>query len=172
MQLVYPSVQYKASYLAAVEEAKNEVNPFLTTIAKPKDNQPFEEFVKGKTQQSQGLNLPEGWVPATELWLIDNDELIGTVNIRHFLTDHLLQLGGNIGYYIRPSQRKKGYGKEILKLGLAHAKRMGLTKVLLTCDDTNIASQKIIEANGGVLENIIPTEEGHPNKKRYWINLQ
>lgn len=171
MQLVYPSLQYKDSYFKAVEEAKHEVNPFMTTIARPLANQPFEAFVKAKNDQSQGFNLPEGWVPATELWLVDNDEVIGTVNIRHFLTEQLLRVGGHIGYWIRPSKRQMGYGKKILELALPQAKRLGIDKVLVTCDDTNIGSQKIIEANGGILENTVEIEEGHPKKKRYWINL-
>ncbi|HEX7042315.1 MAG TPA: GNAT family N-acetyltransferase [Patescibacteria group bacterium] len=171
MQLVFPSIQYKDSYLQAVNEADVERNPFITTIARPRKDQPFEDFVKSQIDKSNGLNLPEGWVPATELWLIDNNEVIGTVNIRHFLTDPLLRTGGHIGYYIRPSKRMHGYGKAILALGLEQAKRLGLDKVLLTCDETNVGSSKIIEENGGVLENIVDTEPNHPRKKRYWITI-
>lgn len=171
MQLIYPTIQYKDSYLHAIEEADKDTNPFLTTIAGPKHNQSFEEFLKEKIDQANGMHLPEGWVPATELWLVDNEEFIGTVNIRHFLTEHLLRIGGHIGYWIRPTKRRIGYGKKILQLALAEAKRLGISKVLVTCDDTNIASAKIIEANGGVLENAVEVGEGHPKKRRYWISL-
>ncbi|HZE87234.1 MAG TPA: hypothetical protein VE090_03425 [Methylomirabilota bacterium] len=61
------------------------------------------------------------------------------------------------------------YGKEILKLALPQAKRLGITKVLITCDDTNIGSQKVIEANGGILENIVENGVENPRKRRYWL---
>ena len=170
MKLVLPSVEYKQSYLKAVEEGRDEVG--ATTLKKPKKDEPFEEFVKSIRSEAKGLNLPEGWVPATELWLIDNEELIGRVNIRHELTDHLLKVGGHIGYWIRPSKRKMGYGKEILKLALLEAKKLGISRILVTCDDTNIGSCKIIEANGGILENIVDNGQNHPRKKRYWITLK
>lgn len=167
MLLIIPSIQYKDSYLEAIEEAKNETTD--TIIEKPKEGQPFDEFVKNKIEEAKGLHLPEGWVPATELWLIDDHEFIGRINIRHSLTEHLLKIGGHIGYWIRPSKRNMGYGKEILKLALPEAKKLGITEVLLTCDDTNIGSQRIIEANGGVLENTVDNGSDHPRKRRYWI---
>jgi predicted acetyltransferase len=88
------------------------------------------------------------------------------------LNDFLLKQNGHIGYFIRPSKRKMGYGKKILQLGLLEAKKMGLPKVLITCDEDHFASQKIIEANGAILENIIETENGKPKTRRYWINLK
>jgi len=169
MKLILPSTQYQQSYMQAVEEAKDETGDIV--LAKPEDGQLFAEFVSSKIEEAQGLHLPEGWVPATELWLIDNDAFIGRVSIRHSLTEHLLQLGGHIGYYIRPSKRNQGYGKAILKLALPEAKKLGIIKVLVTVDDTNLSSQKIIEANGGVLENIVDNGKDHPKKRRYWITV-
>ncbi len=170
MKLLLPSVKYKQSYLKAVKEGRDEVG--ITILKKPKKDEPFEEFVKKLRGEAKGLNLPEGWVPATELWLIDNEEFTGRVNIRHELTDHLLKVGGHIGYWIRPSKRKMGYGKEILKLALLEAKKLGIIKVLVTCDEGNIGSCKIIEANGGILENIVDNDNDHPLKRRYWITLE
>lgn len=169
MQLVYPTTQYQLSYLEALEESKDEIND--TILRKPDENQSFEAFVTQLNEEAEGKHLPEDWVPATEFWLIDNNEFIGRVNIRHTLTDHLLKIGGHIGYWIRPSKRKMGYGKKILQLSLGEAKKLGLKKVLVTCDNTNIGSQKIIEANGGILENIITIDEAHPKTRRYWISL-
>ncbi|MFH1832953.1 MAG: GNAT family N-acetyltransferase [Candidatus Levyibacteriota bacterium] len=169
MKLVRPLVKYKESYLEALEEIKDETGD--TVLSRPKANQSFQEFVKNKREEAKGLNLPENWVPATELWLTDCKEFIGRVSIRHSLTEHLFKIGGHIGYYIRPSKRKMGYGKKILELALLEAKKLGLSKILVTCDDNNLASCKIIESNGGILENIIDAEKGKPQKRRYWITL-
>ena len=110
-------------------------------------------------------------MPQTTYWLIDNDEFIGRVSIRHTLTESLLKEGGHIGYDIRPSKRNMGYGKRILELSLPKAKELEIDKVLVTCNETNTGSKKIIEANGGILENSIEMGEGKPAKLRYWILL-
>ena len=163
------SVLYKDSYLSALEEFHKEGRDLDVDEKELADN--FPEFVQKLKDQSLGLNLKPGYVPATMYWIIDNADYVGKVQLRHSLTDSLLKVGGHIGYEIRPSKRKQGYGEKALELVLPQAKALGLEKVLLTCDSTNIGSQKIIETNGGVLENEVETEEGQPSKLRYWINL-
>jgi predicted acetyltransferase len=172
MELVLPNVKYKESYLEALKEPEAEKSD--TRLGKPEENESFEDFVQRYYDQMKGLNLKEGYVPATMFWLIDNGQFVGRVQIRHEVsTEHLLKYGGHIGYYIRQSKRKMGYGRKILELALQEAKKMDFEKVLLTCDDNNIGSQKIIEANGGVLENIIEGEkEDNPKKRRYWIKIK
>jgi predicted acetyltransferase len=115
-------------------------------------------------------NLPEGFVPATELWLIDREGFIGRTIIRHKLNDRLRVLGGHIGYWIRPACRRKGYGTFAMATALEEANRLGLEKVLVTCDADNLASRKIIEKGGGVLEGA-PAQESPANKLRYWIDV-
>ncbi|MEI7765644.1 MAG: GNAT family N-acetyltransferase [bacterium] len=173
-KVIYPEIQepsiiYKDSYLSALEEFHKEGRN-LDIDEKEIENS-FSEFVQKLKEQSLGLNLKPGYVPATTYWITDKEDYIGKIQIRHSLTDTLLKIGGHIGYEIRPSKRKQGYGENALQLVLPQAKAMGLGKVLLTCDSTNIGSKKIIEANGGVLENEVETEEGHPSKLRYWIQL-
>ncbi|OGH91392.1 MAG: hypothetical protein A2479_01625 [Candidatus Magasanikbacteria bacterium RIFOXYC2_FULL_39_8] len=83
------------------------------------------------------------------------------------------EYGGHIGYSIRPSKRKKGYGTHMLALALKKTKRFGLKKVMITCDEDNVGSRKIIQASGGILEDIIETKL-NPDKKstmRWWIRL-
>jgi len=167
MRLILPSLVYKKAYLNALEEVKHETG--RTQLNKPEVNESFEEFVKRLNDNAKGINLSRGYVPDTMFWLIDKKELIGRVDIRHRLTKSLLRHGGHIGYYICPKKRKMGYGRKILKLSLLKAKRLGLSRVLLTCDDDNIGSRKIIEANGGVLKNIIRPEKDKPKTRRYWI---
>ncbi len=143
----------------------------LTRIDKPQDGQTFEQFIQKRLDYAKGVNLAEGHVPSTELWLIDEGGFIGWVSIRHRLNEQLSKIGGHIGYWIRPSKRNKGYGTTILKLALGEAKKLGIEKALVTCDENNTGSRKIIEANGGVLESVPDSASGMPQKCRYWVTL-
>ena len=96
-------------------------------------------------------------------------ELIGMIDIRHRLNEGLLKFGGHIGYSVRPSRRRQGYAVEMLRLGLEECRKLGIDRVLLTCDKTNIGSAKTIQHNGGVLENEIETPDRIT--QRYWIKL-
>lgn len=88
------------------------------------------------------------------------------------LNQYLTSIGGHIGYSINPTERKKGYGKQMLKQALIEAKKQGLEKVLLTCDSDNQGSRKIIESNRGILEETIFNEERAKTINRYWIYLE
>ena len=173
MELVLPSLSYKESYIEALEEAKNDPGNIVSKLQEPKEGEFFEDFVAHFYDEMKGLNLPEGYVPATMFWLVDDGQFIGRVQIRHELSDYLSKHGGHIGYYIRLSKRKMGYGKKILELALLEAKKMGFEKVLLSCNDDNLGSAKIIEVNGGILDNIVEGEkEGEKKKRRYWITIK
>ena len=173
MELVLPSVKYKESYLGALEEAKTDPGNLISKLQEPKENETFESFVEHFYDEMKGLNLPEGYVPATMFWLIDNGEFIGRIQIRHELSEAMRTRGGHIGYYVRPTKRKMGYGKKMLEMALMEAKKMGFEKVILTCNDDNNGSIRIIEGNGGVLENIVDGEkEGEKRKRRYWITIK
>jgi len=114
---------------------------------------------------------PPGVVPYEDFWMMDDDSWIGLFTLRLQLTEELLHSGGHIGYVIRPSKRRCGYGTALLRLGLDKAREQGLGRVLLTCDETNIGSRKIIEANGGQFENAVVVEGQADKKLRYWISL-
>ena len=171
MELVYPQEKYLPSYREAYAEelASDDLEKML---ADP------DTAVEKAAQERAGEGLPEGWVPATTLWLVDGDKFIGRVNIRHWLVPHLMQFGGHIGYMIRPTERGKGYGNLQLALALDYCREhlrdaIDGGKVLVTCDDDNIRSAKVIEANGGVLENKVENFESGRNilTRRYWIEL-
>ena len=119
-----------------------------------------------------GKNLPEGYVPSTQYILVreSDNKIIGMLDIRHEFSNFLLNYGGLIGYSIDISERKKGYGKEILKLGIKKAKKLGFKKVLITCLDTNTPSRKCILYNGGIYEDTRKMEDR--KLERYWINLK
>ena len=111
-------------------------------------------------------------VPDSVFFLLDVERniLLGAVNIRHYLNDYLLQFGGHIGDGIRPSERRKGYATEMIRLSLIECKKLGIDKVLMVCDKSNIGSAKSIIKNGGILENEFIDENGEINQ-RYWIDL-
>ena len=114
----------------------------------------------------------DGKVPDSVFFLLDEERniLLGAVNIRHYLNDYLLQYGGHIGDGIRPSERRKGYATEMIRLALLECKKLGIDKVLMVCDKSNIGSAKSIIKNGGILENEFVDEDGEINQ-RYWIEL-
>ena len=110
-------------------------------------------------------------MPHSQLWLTDGLEFFGTFNIRYRLSPPLRQRGGHIGYSIRPSRQGQGFATAGLRLALNHARAAGLGRVLLTCADENLASARVIERNGGVLEAVLPNPERGGCYRRYWIAL-
>lgn len=134
--------------------------------------EPFDVLVEKLRDWKRGKQLPDGWVPASTFYMVrKNGKIVGKSSLRHELNDHLRKIGGHIGYYIRAGHRGKGYGTVILKLTLEKAKAIGLEKVLVTCDDDNIASAKSIEKNGGVLQDTYRNDDMLVAVRRYWITL-
>lgn len=111
-------------------------------------------------------------VPDSVFFLLDTerDRLLGAINIRHYLNDDLLMEGGHIGDGIRPSERRKGYATEMIRLALIECRKLGIDKVLMTCDKDNIGSAKSIINNGGILENEFINSNG-VIEQRYWITI-
>ncbi|MFE7114896.1 GNAT family N-acetyltransferase [Streptomyces sp. NPDC057654] len=105
----------------------------------------------------------QGWSAVTTLWYVEGDEYLGRLSVRHRLTPELLELGGHIGYGVRPSARRRGHATGMLRASLPVSHSLGIDPVLVTCDVGNIASRRVIEACGGELED----ERG--GKLRYWI---
>ncbi len=128
-----------------------------------------DEYLERVRKDALGEDLPEGFVPSTTYWLMEDGEYIGHVNIRHRLTPALERLGAHIGYAIRPSWRGKGYGTQMLRMALEKARSLGVERVLITCDKDNIASRKVIEKNGGVFRDEIEVEGRSTPTLRFWI---
>ena len=159
-----------------------------------KDKKTFLEFVKEVKEYDNNFEgFKVGNIDDFELFLekvnsgkqkIDNsispqitygvfeETLIGVFSLRLELVGNLINHGGNIGYFVRPSKRKMGYGTKILNSALIEAKKYGLEKVLVTCRKENITSSKVIEKNGGILENTYYDKEKDEIIKRYWIKTK
>lgn len=169
MKLILPSEKYYQSYIGAINEYQsNHVDTYEFLDVKSYNIfKRIEDFRNGN-------NLPDGYVKATYLWLIDDNEFIGEVSIRHSLTDSLLRFGGNIGYGIRFSKWNQGFGTMMLSMSLKYAKEViGLDKVLITCNDNNYGSAHVIEKNGGILQDkIVNMIDGAEQlTRRYWIQI-
>lgn len=169
MKLVRPDVAYRASYIAAMREFQAEGAPNYTNLDLDVMDQHFVDYVRNLLLREH--TVPSGWVTETVMWAVDEQGFIGQISLRHHLTDALRRFGGHIGYAVRPSRRREGHGTAMLRQMLPIARARGLDKVMLTCDTTNVASQKIIQANGGVLEDIIQNESRPVPTMRWWIDL-
>lgn len=169
--LTEPSERYLKSYMEACDEYKaNGVSDYAFTDARSCDI--FEKF----DNYRYARNLKPNRVGSDYYWLVDDekDYFIGEITIRHRLTEELLLRGGHIGYGVRCGEWNRGYGTQMLRLALEKAKQRGLTKVLITCDDANSASAKVMENNGFVLSDRVEGTSGHPKTitRRYWKSLQ
>ncbi len=147
--LIKPDVGYEESYRSYIRELGNsERYPF--PLDYPYDD--FHGLVTRLNNYSLGIDLPDDLVPNTTLWLVEDDEIVGVSSLRHQLTDRLKLVGGHIGFGVRPSAQGRGIAKELLKRTLYRAKDLGLTEVIVICLKNNIASSRVIRANGGHLE--------------------
>ena len=172
LRLIKLTREYEAQLGEMIEEWKadieaNHTNHSPRTIFR-NDYHDFDYYLEHlENREGKG-----GWVPDSVFFLLDEDRnrLLGAANIRHELNESLLITGGHIGDGIRPSERGKGYGTELVRLALIECKKLGISRVLMTCDKSNVASAKTILRNGGALENEVVNEEG-VLEQRYWIDL-
>ena len=136
------------------------------------EGMPFSRYLEILDEQERGANLPSSLVPSTFLFAFKGQRIVGRVAIRHRLNDFLSRIGGHIGYVVVPEFRRQGHATTILRMALqiAHDK-LGLGRVLVTCDDDNIGSIRTIENNGGVLENVVTGLDLDKPKRRYWIHV-
>ena len=132
-----------------------------------------EDFIKDVENDLHTETLKEGRVLATLLLGVRtcDNKVVGMIQIRHYFNEFLEKYAGNIGYSVRPSERRKGYAKQMLRLSLPICKSIGLEKVLIACEPDNIGSEKTIQANGGVYEATVYCQPEDIYLKRYWIDL-
>jgi predicted acetyltransferase len=168
--LIKPTVDLKEEYHSFYQEWVDSGENMVPWVIQ-KDPANFQEMVQFLHDNEHGINLRKGWVPDSTLWLINQDKrIIGAVNIRHQLTEFLLNSGGHIGYGIRPSERRKGFATKLLSLSLEKAKELGIRKALVVCDETNTGSLKTIVNNGGIPDSDFIEEDGNI-VKRFWIEI-
>jgi predicted acetyltransferase len=154
--LVFPTTAVRDSYLDGERTMCSEDGADPGWLERAAAD--FDGFVAGRTAPTRLWD-----VPVTQLWYVDGPAYIGTVMIRHELTPALARTGGHIGYHVVPPHRRRGHGRRMLADALVFCAHFGLDRVLVTCEKTNLASRKVIEANGGQPDGTVDGE------LRYWI---
>ncbi|MFG1796767.1 GNAT family N-acetyltransferase [Nocardia sp. NPDC049149] len=129
----------------------------------------WAQYLSALEDYRRGINLPPGIVAAEFLVATVEDRVVGRASIRHTLNESLRRRGGHIGYAVLAQHRGRGYGTAILRQSITVARAIGIERILITCDDTNVGSRRIIESCGGVLESVEPWTDGTPIR-RYWID--
>lgn len=166
IRLVKPAHAYLKSYTEAFDAYQLQgISTYGMTD--PRSCDIFQKYENYRQER----NLPSNRVGADYYWLVDDEQayFIGEIVIRHCLNDALFVRGGHIGYVVRHDEWNKGYATLMLKLALEKAKERGLTRVLLTCNDTNLASATVIEKNGFLFENKV--EVDGILSRRYWKEI-
>ena len=168
--LVKPDLSYADEIIKYKEESLAE-SPIINGSAGLDRFSSIEIWFEELKKRSCEDTVPEGLVPSsTYLGVREKDNyIVGMIDIRHYLNEYLTQVGGHIGYGVRKTERNKGYAKQMLKLALEKCKELKIKKVLITCDEDNIASEKVILSANAKLEDIRNIDG--ENKKRFWIDL-
>ena len=168
--LVKPNLSYADEIIKYKEESLAE-SPIINGSAGLDRFSSIEVWLEELKKRSCEDTVPKGLVPSsTYLGVREKDNyIVGMIDIRHYLNEYLTQVGGNIGYGVRKTERNKGYAKQMLKLALEKCKELKIKKVLITCDEDNIASEKVILSANAKLEDI--RNVNGENKKRFWIDL-
>jgi len=174
-ELVPPSTRVQRSFIDAMVEfldegrggrnddsmVARELREFGSVWDTPEG---FAQYVERLQADAHESTLRASYlVPSTTYWWVEGPEYLGRISIRHRLTPRLLEIGGHIGYDVRPSARRRGHATAMLRAVLPYALEHGIDPALLTCDTDNVASRKVIEANGGVFE------DERSGKLRYWV---
>jgi predicted acetyltransferase len=174
-ELSAPTTRVHASFLAAMAEFSaegrgglgdntmigHEISQYGGRWADPEQ---FADYVRNLREQALADSpRPAGYVPSTTLWWVCGEEYLGRIAIRHRLTPLLREYGGHIGYDVRPSARRRGHASAMLAAALPVANELGVDPALITCDEDNVGSRKVIEGNGGMFE------DQRGIKLRYWV---
>ncbi len=165
MELRRPQLADKTAVLDLMAEFQAEESPHAGGFW-DSQNFDYQAWLERNKETELGLSLPYKWVPAIQFVAFsDEGQALGFLSLRLRLNEALLRVGGHIGYSVRPSQRGKGYAKEMLTEALQVCQAKNIKRALVTCHSDNPASRAVILANGGLLGNILDGVE------RYWIEV-
>lgn len=172
MILIRPSLEY-ASQISEYKQEFLDADSSMDGCGPLRRYEDIAEYVKLCEDYEDVNKIPSDLVPATQFLFVrkSDNKLIGMIQVRHYFNEYLEKYVGNIGYSVRPSERRKGYAKKMLASVLPFCRELGLKKILVSCIDGNIASEKTILANGGKYESTVQEPRGNRILKKFWIEL-
>lgn len=150
LELVKPTIKMESAVLDFVTEFKLNNEYMINGCCGLTRYSDYREWLQHINQVENGL-VPDRVASSTYFAVSSTNTIVGIVDIRHDLPEKYFY-SGHIGYSVRPSERRKGYGTEILRLGVEKAKKLNIEKILVVCSKNNIASIKVIENNNGIFE--------------------
>ena len=170
--LIKPTIKYASQIIEYRQEFLDTGSSMDGTGTLRRIENP-EEYIKICEVYENPALVPSHLVPATQFIFVrkNDDKLLGMIQVRHCFNDFVEKYAGHIGYSVRPSERRKGYAKEMLKMTLPLCREIGINNVLISCADGNIGSEKTILANGGVYESTVYEPNSGRDLKRFWIAL-
>ncbi len=169
LQLRQLADQDETAFLNWVQDWKSEDPMWATFAWKP--GMTHQEHLSELENQKDKSKIAKDRVPATMFYGFVENIIVGRLNIRHELNEHLIQRGGHLGYAVCPKYRKLGYATQMFRLGIQKCDDLGLKDILITCADQNVASWRVIEKFGGTLENRIHDEKENQFVRRYWLKI-
>ena len=164
--LIYPTAEYEESYRAYISELGDEERyPFPLDF----DHNEFPALLHRLDNLAKGINIPDGFVPSSTFWLVDDGEIVGVSNLRHYLNDTIRHSGGHIGLGVRPAFRGRGLGNTLLALTIEEARMRGIGDIHIHCYKDNQASARMIVSNGGSLNSEIEDGDSKQIIQRYVV---
>lgn len=169
VSLARPCWELRDSYVECLRDFQRE-NP--TRPVNWEWLEKFDLYLDYCRKEREPAQPGESRAPQTTFWIVlDGSKAVGKLNLRHSLTPKLEKLGGHMGYEIRSSYRGRGIASQAVALGLEEARAFGLSELIITCDDDNPASIRVLEKNGAVLMDRYALEEWPKLIRKYRISL-
>ena len=172
MKLIEPSMDYEQQIRSYRKEFLDCGDSMDGTGNLRKFENP-QEWIEFSNSYKDPHTVPQGRVPSTQYMFVreEDQKIVGMIQIRHCFNPYLERYGGHIGYSVAPSERRRGYASQMLKMVLPKCKELGLNKVLITCISGNEGSKRTILKNGGKYESTVHETDEGVDLERYWIDL-
>jgi len=171
-KIVRPDIIYKDSFMEALREYHAEERQLYNDYARIDSD--FSSFIEDLRAERGHPHQPfQDWVepvPETVLWMVKDEDYLGTVEIRHRINWHLEKWGGHIHFTIRPSQRNKGFGRKLLTKAIPFANYLGIERALITVAPDNLPGIRVCEVCGAEAAGATPQTDQFPERRLFWLD--